>query len=233
MKTWLTLIYTVVGAALLGAAFWASYEYLTPVELEPAVEESPLLSSPDIVKVLLASKYSIDSAMINVTLTAGYTDFLAGQAAIAAVGGMIERNFLAVKQADEWQLAFDGDTAVPCAVLRQYNAPAAMVTGCHKAEDRAIRVVEDDVFTIDLEANAATGYSWEAEFDTALLELVSREYTAHEASASMVGSSGIETFTFKALEVGDSEIHFSYSRSWEEEPPAQEEVRLVIIGEKE
>jgi len=71
-------------------------------------------------------------------------------------------------------------------------------------------------FTIRLEANATTGYRWEVQYDEEYLELTDQDYEV-EASPGIVGAGGQETFTFRALAIGKTEITFSYSRSWEEE----------------
>ncbi|MCG2685983.1 protease inhibitor I42 family protein [Candidatus Parcubacteria bacterium] len=71
-------------------------------------------------------------------------------------------------------------------------------------------------FTIRLEANATTGYSWEVTYDEEYLELTDQDYET-EASPEIVGAGGRAVFTFQALTVGETEITFSYSRPWEEE----------------
>ena len=74
------------------------------------------------------------------------------------------------------------------------------------------------VFLIALESNPSTGYSWEAEYDTEMLELVEETFESDEyANVHIVGAGGTELFQFKALSKGQTDITFKYKRSWETE----------------
>ena len=74
------------------------------------------------------------------------------------------------------------------------------------------------IVLIALESNPTTGYSWEAQFDTAMLELVEETFELGEyAEQGLVGAGGTELFRFKGLSSGKTEITFKYKRSWETE----------------
>ncbi len=69
-----------------------------------------------------------------------------------------------------------------------------------------------------LYSNPTTGYSWQASYDEAMLELVKETYELGEfAKQGLVGAGGTELFRFKALKKGEVEITMVYKRSWEEE----------------
>ena len=70
-----------------------------------------------------------------------------------------------------------------------------------------------DSFLLSLESNPTTGYAWQAQFDEGLLELVEARF---EPSSDAIGAGGIESFEFRALAEGDTEITLLYKRSWEE-----------------
>jgi len=70
-----------------------------------------------------------------------------------------------------------------------------------------------DSFLLSLESNPTTGYAWQAQFDDELLELVETKF---EASSEAIGAGGIESFEFRVLKGGNSEITMVYGRSWEE-----------------
>jgi len=67
-------------------------------------------------------------------------------------------------------------------------------------------------FIIALEANPTTGYQWEPEYDTALIQLVSREFSS---AGTGIGSVGSECFRWLALAKGVASIRFIYKRRWE------------------
>ncbi len=93
------------------------------------------------------------------------------------------------------------------------------------------------IFTIVLEANPTTGYSWQVDNDEEFVTLESRDYIVPEPAEGeepLVGAGGEETFTFNALQAGNTEITFSYAKEWEAEvPPIEIKVYQVTIEEAE
>jgi len=81
-----------------------------------------------------------------------------------------------------------------------------------------IGINKEFIILIALESNPTTGYSWEANYDETMLELVEETYELGEyAQQGLVGAGGTELFRFRALESGEIEITMVYKRSWEEE----------------
>jgi len=70
-----------------------------------------------------------------------------------------------------------------------------------------------DSFILSLDSNPTTGYVWQAEFDDELLELMGTNFVL---SSDLIGAGGIESFEFRALKKGETEITMVYKRSWEE-----------------
>ena len=68
-------------------------------------------------------------------------------------------------------------------------------------------------FTLSLDSNPTTGYSWTAHFDGRLLQLTAHEF---EPSSDLIGAGGVETFEFTAVQEGDTTIVMVYERTWEE-----------------
>ncbi len=77
----------------------------------------------------------------------------------------------------------------------------------------AILVEVGDSFILSRDSNPTTGYAWQAQFDDELLELVETKF---EPSSEAIGAGGVESFEFRALKQGDTEITMVYKRSWEE-----------------
>ena len=77
-----------------------------------------------------------------------------------------------------------------------------------------ITVSAGSTFSINLQANATTGYSWNAVIeDENIVTLLTSEYTADDTDK--VGSGGIATLTFSALEQGETALTLIYAQDWE------------------
>jgi len=68
-------------------------------------------------------------------------------------------------------------------------------------------------FTIILDENASTGYTWTYEFDESHVKYISDEYVNE---STMPGAPGQHRFTFEVLTEGVSSIDFDLNRSFEE-----------------
>jgi inhibitor of cysteine peptidase len=89
-------------------------------------------------------------------------------------------------------------------------------------------VDKNETFTITLDANPSTGYEWQVNFDEDYLDLTDRDF---EADSELLGSSGEETFQFKALESGTTYIYFIYLRPFEEdEAPIEKQIYKIRIS---
>ncbi len=96
---------------------------------------------------------------------------------------------------------------------------------------KAIRVGHSKVITIPLEANPATGFSWQLIkiSDKMVLEFVKKEYAAN--SGKLSASAGIENWSFKTLKSGKAVIVLEYRRPWEKDTPAQKKEEFNIFVE--
>ena len=87
-----------------------------------------------------------------------------------------------------------------------------------------------DSFTITLDSNPSTGFSWSisAITDESVIDDVSNEFKG--ADTGMVGAGGQEVWTFEAVDKGSSTIEMKYRRSWEQgvEPAATFNVTVVV-----
>jgi len=173
----------------------------------------PVISKEEAIKRFLAQKYQTKASAINIDIkqeTAHYVKCSVQVLDEFAQGGAGDRGIFLVAKVDEhWQIIEEKE---------KYNFP----------EDETIATKNNDNFFVILEANPTTGYQWEVDFDSDYLELTNREYVA--PSSGLVGAGGDETFNFLALKSGQTEIIFSYLRSWEEDkPPIEERVYQITI----
>jgi len=86
---------------------------------------------------------------------------------------------------------------------------------------KEIEVEAGSFFTINLWSNQTTGFSW-SEFtlhgDEIIVELIEHEYitpSQDDNESQMVGASGNEVWTLKALKEGTIDISTEYSQPWE------------------
>ena len=73
-----------------------------------------------------------------------------------------------------------------------------------------IAVTASETFDLVLPSNPSTGYHWEIvpELDENLVEFVAQDYIAEEPI--MPGSGGVDVWTFRALNAGDTTIVLGY-----------------------
>ena len=117
---------------------------------------------------------------------------------------------------------------------------AVIFIGCHNQQAALVQITGDSgnidvttgqTFVIKLESNPTTGYSWRlAELKTGIVEKVSNDYVPTKTEGNVVGSGGIEEWTFKAVTKGKVIITLEYARPWEKDvPPIKRAVYQVIV----
>jgi inhibitor of cysteine peptidase len=117
---------------------------------------------------------------------------------------------------------------------------AVILSGCHNQEATSIIVADNtgniaakvgDTFMIKLESNHTTGYSWRlADLKRGIIEIVSNVYEPSKTQSGIVGSGGIEEWTFKAIAKGKVIITLEYVRPWEKDvPPIKRALYQVIV----
>ena len=83
-----------------------------------------------------------------------------------------------------------------------------------------------ETITISLISNPTTGFMWQPEFDSEMLELVNRDYVS---DSTKPGSPGMETFEFLMLKQGEARVKMLYKRPWENEI-LDEHVTMININ---
>ncbi len=97
-----------------------------------------------------------------------------------------------------------------------------------KSPDAQYSVHVGDSFEVALGSNPSTGYSWEiSSIDGNMLEMSAEDFIP--SPIPMVGSSGSQVFTLKALEKGTTEIIFIYKRPWDDDSVSAEKVIRINI----
>jgi inhibitor of cysteine peptidase len=96
--------------------------------------------------------------------------------------------------------------------------------------DKQITLNAGDSLILTLDSNPSTGFSWSnaSISKVSVIKEMSREFK--EPDSKLMGASGQDIWTFKALEKGTSTISMNYSRPWEKDvaPIATFNVTIVV-----
>jgi inhibitor of cysteine peptidase len=80
-----------------------------------------------------------------------------------------------------------------------------------------IKVRVGESFAISLESNPTTGFTWNAEYDSSVIE--ESKSRCFISTSKAVGAGGKELFEFQPKRVGSTFIIMKYNRSWEPKAP--------------
>jgi inhibitor of cysteine peptidase len=95
---------------------------------------------------------------------------------------------------------------------------------------KQVSVNSGETFTIALEANPTTGYSWSVIEGTGLILEQQGEPTYTPASTTAVaGGGGIQTFLFKATNSGAATLTLGYGRPWEKGVPPVKTFSVKVV----
>ncbi len=83
----------------------------------------------------------------------------------------------------------------------------------NEIRDNIIEAFHMKEFSITLDSNPTTGYSWVPLFDNNILELKERSI---KMNTEKFGSSSKEMFKFKPIKCGTTTLTMIYKRVWEE-----------------
>lgn len=109
------------------------------------------------------------------------------------------------------------------------NADYAKVYG---KEGTNISVKTGENFTIELEQNITTGYSWTYTIaDESIIKLIKDDYITKESDKKLVGAGGLRVLTFEALKAGGTTILLVYERSFEKHPDDQKITYNVTVSD--
>lgn len=97
--------------------------------------------------------------------------------------------------------------------------------------DEVVQARVGSEFTVALNANPTTGYQWKLvpPAGDAPVQFVSRSFVAD--TPQRLGSGGMETWTFRALRAGATQLEFTYVRPWEAgvDPVQQRTINVEIL----
>ena len=123
------------------------------------------------------------------------------------------------------KLTFIAAFIVLLIALAACSGPAAKLEQADNG--KTVDLKTGDTFTVSLEGNPTTGYSWEvAGIEPAIVELVGEP--DYKSDSNLIGSGGMFKFTFKTVAPGTSNVKLVYHRAWEEEIAPLYEYGVVV-----
>jgi predicted secreted protein len=135
--------------------------------------------------------------------------------------------FLVAKRNDSWQIAYDGDEAIPCEQVEEYNFPEGFVQDCSSTQ--TIEVKQGEKFSISLRIMTLTNYAW-------LLGYLEEEYIGFSPEDISIISPESddakdleENLKFTALKKGETKLKFFYTCCSVEKVPLEEKTYKIII----
>ncbi len=98
-------------------------------------DPSPELSAELLIKKILANKYDKKVAEISLQINQQTENYLRGEVVFQPSGSENSGIFLAAKVGEDWELVFDGNGSFSCDLLKNYDFPEDMQTGCFSSSD--------------------------------------------------------------------------------------------------
>jgi inhibitor of cysteine peptidase len=86
-------------------------------------------------------------------------------------------------------------------------------------KEENITLTKGQEFTITLDSNPTSGYKWFPAFNTYTINFISHHF--HPNSSRVIGGSGKDIFTFRAINSGVTVLKMVYKRSWEQQSIAK------------
>ncbi len=101
-----------------------------------------------------------------------------------------------------------------------------------RADDafKTLTIKSGTFFTIELETNPSTGYSWTYSItNNNVIQYISSEYIPPK-DTTVVGASGIQRFVFRGMSDGETSIKMKYEKSYAQQTePAQFRDFKIIV----
>lgn len=114
----------------------------------------------------------------------------------------------------------NGDNAV---------TPGTVYTLANPCQDITLR--KGDTFGVSLDGNMTTGYAWQLVQQPAILRILQngvRKSYQDAAPKQSVGTGETTTWSFMAVDRGETTLVFRYARPWEKAQPAAKEYRCTV-----
>ncbi len=109
------------------------------------------------------------------------------------------------------------------------NSPEILVKS--GSGDQTITAKAGKTFSVSLEAQLSTGYSWKLMKLPSALKIVKEEVLTEKKNADITGGFEIQQFVFKSIEKGELTLTFNYAQHWKDKPESAKTTTVKVIIE--
>jgi inhibitor of cysteine peptidase len=102
-----------------------------------------------------------------------------------------------------------------------------LISGCANSQEIIVKAGSGDQtiiakagknFTIAIEAQLSTGYSWKLQELPASIKIVNEAVLTEKKNVNITGGYEIQEFVFKSAEKGNYTLTFNYAQHWKKKP---------------
>lgn len=166
--------------------------------------------------------YSVDKEGIIKEEVNKYTPDKAEEG-VVGTGGVQTYSFKSVKE---------GDVTITFKYAKSWEDNSTIETKTvklHVDADGNISKVKDKTYTINLDANAATGYTWTYTANKeGIVKETANEYTPNETEEDMTGTGGVQTYSFEGVKKGNVVLTFKYMKADSDEIAQTKQITLSV-----
>lgn len=114
---------------------------------------------------------------------------------------------------------------------------ALLISGCANSQEIIVKAGSGDQtvtakagknFTIAIEAQLSTGYSWKLMELPASIRIVKEAVLTEKKNVNITGGYEIQEFVFKSAEKGDFMLIFNYAQHWKKKPEFEKTTTIKV-----
>jgi predicted secreted protein len=112
-----------------------------------------------------------------------------------------------------------------------------LISGCANSQEIIVKAGSGDqtitakagkIFSIVIEAQLSTGYSWKLQELPASIKIVKEAVLSEKKNVDITGGYEIQEFVFKSTEKGDFTLTFNYAQHWKKKPEFEKTTTIKI-----
>lgn len=108
--------------------------------------------------------------------------------------------------------------AVLAFLISGCTSSPSIIVKAGSAGDQTVTAKAGKTFSVQLEAQLSTGYSWKLIDSPASLITVKEDVLMQKNDADKTGGFEIQEFVFKSMEKGELNLTFKYAQHWKKKP---------------
>jgi inhibitor of cysteine peptidase len=112
-----------------------------------------------------------------------------------------------------------------------------LISGCANSQEIIVKAGSGDqtitakagkIFSIAIEAQLSTGYSWKLQELPASIKIVKEAVLTEKKNVNITGGYEIQEFVFRSSEKGDFTLTFNYAQHWKKKPEFEKTTTIRV-----